>query len=451
MIVSPASARVAPRSRKTAQRPQEQSLTTPIESVSLGENTALPVSFTRQQRRQLLAGSRNAGALSAVDKETWRKKFGDEPLQKSPEFSEPVRHLQSFLNEREATHVITHGRFDEMTKLAVQCSQDRLGLEPTGVFDSDTREALLAAQKLEQDPLKLTPMEKELWNQRFGDKTLQRGKNDETHVRNLQSFLNQREISGLDIDGDYGPATERAVKAAQRRLGIESTGIFDTLTRTTLLDAAKRVPPTGNGHDAVKSRIQDILRAEHDFFGGQTVAESGRVIRRGRRENETGFDKRVGDYWMSIGLNYDGDDRDIPWSAAFISFAHKTAGIGDQFKAGPAHSRYIRDSILAKKEGRTDAAYIGHRSSERAPQVGDLIGRARQSGVDYDNQPQNYKSHTDIVVEVGAGFVKMIGGNVADSVSETTISTDSKGFIDNQSKYFVVMEPNDLSGPEETF
>ena len=191
-----------------------------------------------------------------------------------------------------------------------------------------------------------------------------------------------------------------------------------------------------------------ILRAEHQRFGGQTVSESGRVTKRGNRENEAGFDKRIGDYWKSIGLNFDGDDRGVPWSAAFISFAHKMAGVGEQFKAGPAHASYIRDSIFAKRDGRSEAAYLGHRSSERAPQVGDLVGRARQSGVNYDNQPSSYKSHTDLVVEVGQGFIKMMGGNVSDSVSLTTVGTDEKGFINDKSRYFVVMEPNNLAGDE---
>ena len=123
--------------------------------------------------------------------------------------------------------------------------------------------------------------------------------------------------------------------------------------------------------------------------------------------------------------------------------------MGSQFKAGPAHASYIRDSISAKREGREDAAYWGHRTSERAPQVGDLIGRARQGGVDYDNQPEFYKSHTDIVVEVGQGYVDMIGGNVGDSVTRTRVSTDAEGFVVNRQRYFVVMEPKNLSGPEE--
>lgn len=388
----------------------------------------------------------NGDYLTPEEQQAWRKKLGDEPLRKGEGESEAVHQLKSFLGQRELVNLPDDGDFEALTENAVKGAQMRRGLPQTGVFDVQTRETLLTGPK--RDPLRLTPAEKELWNESFGDKTLKRGNNNEVHVKHLQLFLNERELESLLVDGDFGRQTEQAVKAAQLRQGLEPTGIFDQATRVKLLDATKNVVDKSASHDIVKTRIQDILRAEHHRFGEQTVTESGRVTKRGHREYESGYDKRIGDYWKSIGLNFDGDDRDVPWSAAFISFAHRMAGAGEQFKAGPAHASYIRDSIMAKKEGRTDAAYLGHRSSERAPQVGDLIGRARQGGVNYDNQPTSYKSHTDLVVEVGPGFVKMIGGNVADSVTLTTLGTDSKGFLNNQSRYFVVMEPNNLAGDE---
>ncbi|MCA9776782.1 MAG: DUF2272 domain-containing protein [Candidatus Eremiobacteraeota bacterium] len=384
--------------------------------------------------------------LSPEEQQAWREKLGNEPLQKGEGESEAVHQLKSFLSQRELINLPDDGDFEVLTENAVKGAQMRRGLPQTGVFDVQTRETLLTGPK--RDPLRLTPAEKELWNEALGEKTLKRGKNDETHVKHLQAFLNERELESLVVDGDFGGQTEQAVKAAQLRHGLEPSGIFDQQTRSKLLDATKNIVDKGASHEIVKARIQEILRAEHHRFGGQTVAESGSVTKRGHREYESGYDKRIGDYWKSIGLNFDGDDRSVPWSAAFISFAHRMAGAGEQFKAGPAHASYIRDSIMAKKEGRTDAAYLGHRSSERAPQVGDLIGRARQGGVNYENQPSSYKSHTDLVVEVGPGFVKMIGGNVADSVSLTTLGTDSKGFLNNQSRYFVVMEPNNLAGDE---
>ena len=429
---------------------EEAPSTSPKDSVSLGQGLPATPSFLRINSLNPMSGSSEqrpeGDYLTPEEQQAWREKLGEEPLRKGEGESEAVHQLKSFLSQRELVNLPEDGDFEALTENAVKGAQMRRGLPQTGVFDLQTRETLLTGPK--RDPLRLTPAEKELWNESFGDKTLRRGTNNEVHVKHLQLFLNERELESLVVDGDFGRQTEQAVRAAQLRQGLEPTGVFDQPTRVKLLDATKNVVDKSASHEVVKERIQEILRAEHHRFGGQTVNENGSVTKRGRREFESGYDKRIGDYWKSIGLNFDGDDRDVPWSAAFISFAHKMAGAGEQFKAGPAHASYIRDSILAKKEGRTDAAYIGHRSSDRAPQVGDLIGRARQGGVNYDNQPTSYKSHTDLVVEVGPGFVKMIGGNVADSVTLTTLGTDSKGFLNNQSRYFVVMEPNNLAGDE---
>ena len=415
------------------------------DSVALGQNSfvcqVIPKSLALHGLKQP-----QSDYLSPEERQAWRERLGDEPLQRGAESSQSVLQLKSFLSQRELVNLPEDGDFEMMTENVVKGAQMRRGLPQTGIFDLTTRETLLTGPK--RDPLRLTPAEKELWNESFGDKTLRRGKNNETHVRHLQIFLNERELESLTVDGDFGRQTEQAVKAAQLRQGLEATGVFDHPTRTRLLDATKNIVDKSGSHEVVLARIQEILRAEHHRFGGQTISENGSVIKRGNREYEAGFDKRIGDYWKSIGLNFDGDDRSVPWSAAFISFAHHMAGAGSQFKAGPAHAAYIRDSIFAKRDGRVDAAYLGHRSTERAPRVGDLVGRARQSGVDYDTQPSSYKSHTDLVVEVGKGFIKMMGGNVADSVSLTTVGTDEKGFINNTSRYFVVMEPNNLAGDE---
>lgn len=445
----------------TKARPRYQNRPTPdksalishknLDSVTLGdrENAGpklIPNGMVMAKKIASKPKSQNPEFIPPDEQQAWREKLGDEPIGKGENTPERVSHLKDLLRKHELVNLPEDGEFELLTEGVVKGAQLRRGVPETGVFDITTREALLTGPK--RDPLHLTPAEKAKWNESFGDKTLRRGANNKKNVESLQMFINERELENLVVDGDFGRQTEQALKAAQLRHGLEPNGVFDQQTRTKLLDATKKIVDTRVSHKQALAKIQEVLRAEHHRFGGQTMTESGRIIKRGNREYESGFDKRIGDYWKSIGLNFDGDDRNVPWSAAFISFAHKMAGVGDQFKAGPAHAAYIRDSIFAMKEGRKDAAYLGHRSTERAPQVGDLIGRARQGGVNYDNQPSSYKSHTDLVVEVGPGFVKMIGGNVGNSVTEVTLSTDENGLINNTSKYFVVMEPNHLVGNE---
>ncbi len=196
------------------------------------------------------------------------------------------------------------------------------------------------------------------------------------------------------------------------------------------------------------AKIQDSLQREWEFFGGQAYDSDGRKVRQGYTEEQDEVYKRVGDFWREgTGFELDGRDREWPWSAAFISFVHQEAKVGAQFFRSPAHARYIRDAIIKKQEGVESAAYWGYRITERAPQVGDMVCYSRQKGVDYDRQPERYKSHADIVTAVRPGEVDVIGGNVGHSVSRRTLKTDENGVIvDQQRNWFAVLAPKDLSG-----
>ena len=90
------------------------------------------------------------------------------------------------------------------------------------------------------------------------------------------------------------------------------------------------------------------------------------------------FYKRIGDYWREgLGLKFDGRDRNVPWSAAFISWVIKKAGAGNKFKYSGRHSKYIRDAIKKRKMNERRAAFKGYRINEVVPQVGDLVCASR--------------------------------------------------------------------------
>jgi hypothetical protein len=212
------------------------------------------------------------------------------------------------------------------------------------------------------------------------------------------------------------------------------------------LDPALRSMPARTTEEKI-AKIQAQLDREWKYFGKQAYGSDGRLIRRGISEEHPAVFKRVGYYWQKgTGFLLDGRDRGWPWSAAFISTVHEDAHVGPQFRRSPAHARYIRDAIFSKKAGITDAAYWGHRVSERAPQVGDMVCYSRQKGVSYDRQPLRYKSHADIVTAVRPGEIDVVGGNVGNSVSKKTLKTDENGIItDENHNWFAVMEPRELS------
>jgi len=70
-------------------------------------------------------------------------------------------------------------------------------------------------------------------------------------VESLQRTLNAKLTPSpqLDIDGDFGPATEQAIMRFQESAGITATGIFDDATKTALgtlitTEVATTAPPT---------------------------------------------------------------------------------------------------------------------------------------------------------------------------------------------------------------
>ena len=193
----------------------------------------------------------------------------------------------------------------------------------------------------------------------------------------------------------------------------------------------------------VKYRAVSIAKSEWQGWGKPTIDINGNQISKGGFESDKGFSERVGRYWKEgTGQNLVGSDREVPWSATFISWIMKKAGAGNKFVYDPSHSKYITDSIANRKNGNTKAPFVGYRPSEIAPKVGDLVCYARQSGIDYDTTG-SYKSHCDIVVSTKGDKIEVIGGNVNQAVTKKILKTNSKGILlDSSKNWFTVIKNN---------
>jgi len=180
--------------------------------------------------------------------------------------------------------------------------------------------------------------------------------------------------------------------------------------------------------------LRNTALSEYDFW------KSGSI-----KEGNPATMERLRKYWKEgAGVTNWSDDRmtDEAWSAAFISYIMKKSGAGSDWKYSPSHSTYIVDSIKNRKENNSNP-FKGYKPEEVKLEVGDLVGKARQSGVDYDTKG-NYKSHTDVVVNIKDGIADTIGGNVSNSVYLTKVPLNASGKIDNSKvsgdKYFVVIK-----------
>jgi hypothetical protein len=152
--------------------------------------------------------------------------------------------------------------------------------------------------------------------------------------------------------------------------------------------------------------------------------------------------KYVREMWAAIGEPYDGRSRypngkEVPWSAAFISWVVRKAGpTYANFQFASSHSVFVNNAIKARVTNRLDKPFWGFRITEKKPEIGDIIQRNRGSGTfnySYAENHSQYESHSDIVVEVTPDVVRVLGGNVSDTVAMggdlQEYHLDTEGFI----------------------
>lgn len=176
-------------------------------------------------------------------------------------------------------------------------------------------------------------------------------------------------------------------------------------------------------------------------------------------------------YWMATGLGAAAaanaaaqsavDNLDFPWSAAFICFVMRAAGVtqADGFNFGSAHMSYIVGALRNRERSTPNARFWLVDSieirAEAIPEPGDLICfnrpvqgvmtnhsytslRAQFWGNNGQNQnvAPSGSSHCALVVgtaQVGAQrFLETIGGNETNSVRlQRTVAIDANGGIPN--------------------
>jgi hypothetical protein len=191
--------------------------------------------------------------------------------------------------------------------------------------------------------------------------------------------------------------------------------------------------------------LRNPVSAEREALIAQAIKEWLRFEKGQGMEHHDPYYKYVGKMWQAINSDLDGKDRDTPWSAAAISFMVRNAGATvpkyRNFKFAAAHSRYMHDSIIKRDAGETSAPFWGFRLHEKHPQIGDIVGRWRETPRDYDDARASdaFKSHTDIIVSVRPDFVLAIGGNVDQSVNITRYEKTPGGFLAATNAVFIHM------------
>ncbi|MBU8537042.1 DUF2272 domain-containing protein [Falsiroseomonas tokyonensis] len=125
------------------------------------------------------------------------------------------------------------------------------------------------------------------------------------------------------------------------------------------------------------------------------------------------------------------------WSAAFISWTYRGAGVdAREFPPNATHSLYLDALIADARAFPATAPFLPHAPGEYAPRPADLVCFDRSSRNRLSHWTERLAEagvprpmHCDIVTAVAPGVVEVVGGNVGDTVTLTRYPTDAAGRI----------------------
>lgn len=204
---------------------------------------------------------------------------------------------------------------------------------------------------------------------------------------------------------------------------------------------------------AVKQAMISRAKREWDFFGRQTVIMKGSkesIPNVGYWEDDgSRYSSRVNSYWRAVGkAGLYGTDCKQPWSAAFVSWIMRGAGVPEsQFRRAPAHWVYLARAI--KEASYPGRYFVPRRITDYSPEPGDLICAYRSGsrpsstgGYTSARGLSGRPTHCDLVVGKSGRTLEVIGGNVRNSVSKVTLELDGSGRLQRVPRrpWFLILE-----------
>lgn len=124
------------------------------------------------------------------------------------------------------------------------------------------------------------------------------------------------------------------------------------------------------------------------------------------------------------------------WSAAFISYVMRSAGVDSrEFPSTAAHSTYVDALVADAARFPAAAPFIPHEPAAYAPRPGDLVCADRSDApitswrARTADQGRFRPMHCDIVIRARPGHIEAIGGNVQDAVSLLRFPTGPSGVL----------------------
>jgi Uncharacterized protein conserved in bacteria (DUF2272) len=219
--------------------------------------------------------------------------------------------------------------------------------------------------------------------------------------------------------------------------GHEDNGVFYGENIDRFLQIARTIPTpgtvaiAGGGAQAAAVGRSIVAIAKNEFDRFHSFKEGQEPLR-----------SRIADYYEAAGgsRNLDPTLNVNAWSAAFVSFCVKQSGAtSSQFEFSMQHSVFIHAAIANANANR--GVFRGHRITEYAPKLGDLIHHNRDGSsladFEFAQTHADYPSHSAIVIDLdthnGGRRAVTMGGNESNSIGQSFFALDGSGFLD-QSK-----------------
>ena len=273
-----------------------------------------------------------------------------------------------------------------------------------------------------------------------------------------EGYLAVDEDADATLGGASGAALEELAGSSTRLVTTEGLRLRETPAGTIIRDLTIAEPVLDLGEAAVDGWRKVRAGTDEGVVFGKYLRTPGRPeveallraaidewlrFNKGRADEAADpYYKYVREMWAAIGEPYDGrshypNGEEVPWSAAFISWVVRKGGPAyANFQFAASHSVFVNNAIKARMTNRLDKPFWGYRITEKQPELGDIIQRNRGGGsftYSYAENHSSYNSHSDIVVEVTPDVVRVVGGNVGDTVTFggglQEYELDAEGFI----------------------
>jgi hypothetical protein len=237
---------------------------------------------------------------------------------------------------------------------------------------------------------------------------------------------------------------------------IRSLTIAEPVTVISRIDGTRWYRVNVDGEQGVLSGayLRPPLAPPKERLLEKLTSEWTRFKKGKSSEEDEPYNTYVHEMWAVVGENWFGNSKypngkDVPWSAAFISYVVANGGPEyAEFLFDPSHSVFSNDAIRARVMEESNKPFWGYRIDEERPEIGDIVHRNRlTSGVvysyDYAENHAHFESHSDIVCEVRGKVARAIGGNTGSGEGTVAISEyelDDAGFLAKGQKIIALLK-----------